>query len=77
MTRAYFFPFKLESSFIKMTALSKLVCCKLIGQHLLLLFFLTFDWFIESVQIFPKLKGIFSQGKKSTDHLKTVITIDN
>ena len=30
-------------------------CCKLIGQYSVLLLILTFDWLMESIQIFLKL----------------------
>ena len=33
--------------------------CNLIGQHLVLLFILTFDWLMESIQIFLRLDGLF------------------
>ena len=33
--------------------------CKLIGQYSVFKFILTFDWLIESIQIFLKLDGLF------------------
>jgi len=33
--------------------------CSLIGQYLILLFILAFDWLMESIPIFLKLDGLF------------------
>jgi hypothetical protein len=49
--------------------------CNLIGQYSVLLFILTFDWLMESIQIFLKLDSLFKA--KLNVRAKTIQFISN
>ena len=49
--------------------------CNLIGQFSVLLFILTFDWLMESIQIFLKLDSLFKA--KLNVRAKTIQFISN
>ena len=52
--------------------------CNLIGQYSLLLFILTFDWLMESIETFPKLDGFFkAEVNVPAKTIQFILNLDN
>jgi len=52
--------------------------CNLIGQYSVLLFILTFDWLLESIQIFLKLDSLFkAKLKVRAKTIQFVLNLDS
>ena len=52
--------------------------CNLIGQYSVHLFILTFDWLMESIQIFLKLDGLFkAEGNAPAKTIQFILNLDS
>ena len=50
----------------------------MIGQYLVNLFILTFDWLMESIQIFLKLDGLFkAEGNVPAKTIQFILNLDS